>query len=186
MLTPLSAERLFHRAAYGGRTHGHGSTGNVPGFVHTSVRVSGPVGRDVPRDRFPPVGEHPRFVGSVVVGLGLGRWDAVEAVHEALGVVPVHPARGGVFEVGEGGQWPAAEPSIVRLHATRGTPLLPSRRLTVISSLAYCYHNTSCCSSRAIIPRPTTTIRIPVCNRRVAIAATGPGRRSGGCVGTRP
>ena len=40
-------------------------------------------------------------VCSVVDGLVLGRWDAAQAVHEPVGVVPVHPLGGQQFHVSE-------------------------------------------------------------------------------------
>jgi len=40
-----------------------------------------------------------------VVGLGFGGWASAEAVHEPVVVVPGHPGRGGLFEVGQGGEW---------------------------------------------------------------------------------
>ena len=46
---------------------------------------------------------------SVVVGLGFGWWASTEAVHEAVVVVPVHPGRGDLFEVGQGGEWSVSE-----------------------------------------------------------------------------
>lgn len=39
---------------------------------------------------------------SVVGGLGFGRWDTAEAVHEPAGVVPVDPGGGDLFQVGQG------------------------------------------------------------------------------------
>lgn len=38
---------------------------------------------------------------SVVDGLVVDRWDAAEAVHEPVGVVPVHPLGGDQFDVGK-------------------------------------------------------------------------------------
>jgi hypothetical protein len=66
--------------------------------MHTSVCVCGRGGRV---DR------------SVVVGLGLCRREATEAVHESPGVVPVHPGRGHVFDIGEVGQGAVAERGVV-------------------------------------------------------------------------
>jgi hypothetical protein len=45
----------------------------------------------------------------IVAILGLGGWDASEAVYEALLVVPADPVGGDELDVGEGAQRAAAE-----------------------------------------------------------------------------
>src|SRR5271166_6883263 len=46
---------------------------------------------------------------SVVLGLGFGGWAAPEPVHEPAHVVPGHPRRGDVLQVGEGVDRPGPE-----------------------------------------------------------------------------
>jgi hypothetical protein len=62
--------------------------------MHTSLRV---------------IGVLPDLEISVVLSLDLGGWTAAKAVHEPALVVPIDPRRGGVLQIGEGAQRPAAE-----------------------------------------------------------------------------
>jgi hypothetical protein len=55
------------------------------------------------------IGVLPDLVVSVLLGLGFCRWASAQAVHESVGVVPVHPRGGGVLDVGQRAQRPVAE-----------------------------------------------------------------------------
>ena len=62
--------------------------------MHTSLRVTGVLSG---------------VESSVVLGLGFCGWTSAEAVHQPSLVVPGHPRRGDVLQVGEGADRPGAE-----------------------------------------------------------------------------
>jgi hypothetical protein len=85
--------------------------------MHTSLRVTGALSG---------------VESSVVLGLGL-RWrTSSEAVHQAAFVVPAHPRRGDVLQVGERPNWPRAKREPSRMHSVLySLPSCASRRTRI-------------------------------------------------------
>ena len=72
------------------------------------------------------IGVLPGPLLSVVLGFGFCRWASAKTVHQPGSVVPVHPRRGDVLQIGEGADRPGAEWEPSRTHS-----VLYSRRCAV-------------------------------------------------------